>query len=237
MVSTIWQPGDDGRSRCTTRVIEYVWNRVREGSLRTGDRLPSEREVAEQLRVSRSTIRAGIAYLSGLGIVDVRPGQGVYISDTPAAFPLPGVDLLCGLTTEALVEARLLVENAIAGLAAVRASENDCAVLAETVAEMYAASDDLAAFRVHDVRFHRAMARACGNSILAAMAETLLARISADLPAAFEERGDLRRTAELHHATYRAVRLGDSAGAVGPLLSCIRLWVGDGAGSWHMQLD
>ena len=114
MVSPIWQSNDDRQSSCTTKVINYVWNRVRDGSLRIGDRLPSERSVAERLHVSRSSIRAGIAYLFGLGIVDVRAGQGVYVSDSPAAFPLPGVNLLCGVPAEALVEARLLVENAIA---------------------------------------------------------------------------------------------------------------------------
>src|SRR5579884_1257528 len=185
MVSQIWEPGENGHGRCTSKVVEYVWTCIREGSLKNGDRLPSERAIAERLHVSRSSIRAGLAYLSGLGIVDVRAGQGVYISDSPAAFPLAGVDLLCGLPAEALVEARLLVENAIAAIAALRASENDCAILAEAVAEMYAASEDPAAFHVHDLRFHRAMARACGNSILEAIAETLLVRINAELPVAF----------------------------------------------------
>lgn len=136
MGSHLWKPGENGQGRCTAKVVEYVWNRVREGSLRIGDRLPSERAVPERLHVSRSSIRVGIAYLSGLGLVDIWAGQGVYISDSPAAFPLPGVDLLCGLPAEALVEARLLVENAIAAIAALRASENDCANLAEAEAEM-----------------------------------------------------------------------------------------------------
>ena len=123
MGSHLWEPGENGQGRCTTKVVEYVWNRVREGSLRIGDRLPSQRAVAERLHVSRSSIRAGIAHLTAIGIVSVRPGQGVFISDSPAAFPLPAVDLLCGMTAEDLAEAWLLVENAILRVAAARVSE------------------------------------------------------------------------------------------------------------------
>ena len=230
MVSHRWEPGENGHGRCTTKVVEYVWNRVREGSLRIGDRLPSERAVAERLQVSRSSIRAGIAYLTGIGIVRVRPGQGVFISDTPAAFPLPAVDLLCGTTAEDLAEARLLVESAIVRVAAVRASEHDCAALAEELAEMYASADDPADFYVHDLRFHRAMARACGNPILAAMAETLLARANAETRVAGHEADELRKIAELHRAIYRAIRLHRSADAAGPLERCIRVFTSHHAG-------
>ncbi|HKR27118.1 MAG TPA: hypothetical protein VJS11_06670, partial [Acidobacteriaceae bacterium] len=83
----------------------------------------------------------GIAHLTAIGIVSVRPGQGVFISDSPAAFPLPAVDLLCGMTAEDLAEARLLVETSIVRVTAARACENDCAALSEEVAEMYASAD------------------------------------------------------------------------------------------------
>ncbi|HKR27419.1 MAG TPA: FCD domain-containing protein, partial [Acidobacteriaceae bacterium] len=192
MGSHLWEPGENGHGRCTTKVVEYVWSRVREGSLRIGDRLPSERAVAERLHVSRSSIRAGIAHLTAIGVVNIRPGQGVFISDSPAAFPLPGVDLLCGSTAEDLAEARLFVESAIVRVAEVRASEYDCAALAEELAEMYASVDDPADFHAHDVRFHRAMARACGNPILAAMAETLLARTKGDARIAGLGAGELK---------------------------------------------
>ena len=228
MVSHLWEPDDKGQGRCTTKVVEYVWNRVREGSLRIGDRLPSERAVAERLRVSRSSIRAGIAYLTAIGVVNVRPGQGVFISDSPAAFPLPGVDLLCSTTAEDLAEARLLVENAIVRVAADRASESACAVLAEEVAEMYASVEDPTVFCLHDLRFHRAMARACGNPILAAMSETLLARANAKARMA-NDRGELWRIAELHRIIYRAIRTHRPADASGPLESCVRHFDGDSA--------
>lgn len=222
MASRIWKLGDNGQSSRTTKVVEYVWSRVREGSLRIGDRLPSERAVAERLNVSRSSIRAGIAYLTGIGIVTVRPGQGVFISEGPAAFPLPGVDLLCGPTPQDLIEARLLVEAAIVRVAATRAAENDCAAMAEELAEMYAAVDDPGEFRVHDLRFHRAMAHACGNPILAAMAETLIARADAKVHVAKLEEGGLNRVAELHRTIYRAIRTHRPADASGPLECCIR---------------
>src|SRR5579863_9692787 len=148
MGSHLWELGENGHGTCKSKVVEYVWNCVREGSLKIGDRLPAERAVAERLQVSRSSIRAGIAYLTAIGVVNVRPGQGVFISDTPAAFPLLGVDLLCGMTAGDLAEARMLVESAIVRVAAVRASEHDCAALAEELAEMYASVEDPAGFHV-----------------------------------------------------------------------------------------
>ena len=227
MVSHLWEPGDNRQGRCTTKVVEYVWNRVREGSLRIGDRLPAERAVAERLRVSRSSIRAGIAYLTAIGVVNVRPGQGVFISDSPAAFPLPG--LLCSATAEELAEARLLVENAIVRVAAHRARESGCAALAEEVAEMYASVEDPTAFSQHDLRFHRAMARVCGNPILGAMSETLLARANTKAHVGQHDRGELWRMADLHRTIYRAIRTRRPADASGPLESCVRHFNSDTA--------
>ena len=225
MVSQIWEPGENGHGRCTSKVVEYVWTCIREGSLKIGDRLPSERAIAERLHVSRSSIRAGIAYLSAIGLVNVRPGLGGFISDTPAAFPLSGVDLICGTAAEDLVEARLLVESAIVRVAAARVAENDCAALAEEVTEMYASSDEASAFHLHDLRFDRAMARACGNPILAAMAETLLARASGEVEITRIGGRELKHLAELHRSIYRAIRMHRPDDAFGPLESCIRTWM------------
>ena len=141
----------------------------------------------------------------------------MFISDSPAAFPLPGVDLLCSATADDLAEARLLVENAIVRVAAARVSEQHCTALAEEVTEMYASADDPADFYVHDLRFHRAMARACGNPILAAMAEALLARVNAETRVAGYEGGELRKIAELHRAIYRAIRIHQPGDASSPL--------------------
>ena len=89
---------------------------------------------------------------------------------------------------------------------------------------MYASADDPADFYVHDLRFHRAMARACGNPILATMAESLLARANGEARIAQFRGGELKGIAELHRSIYRAIRLDRPADAAGPLERCIRVF-------------
>jgi GntR family transcriptional repressor for pyruvate dehydrogenase complex len=198
----------------TEQVITYVRDMIAKGDLGPGDRLPAERDLSLQLGVSRPTIRAGLRALSAMGVVKSRHGSGTYIPSGPPTLgsePLRFLAALHGLPREEMYEARRVLEVGAAGLAAKRASAEHMAGIAEEVASLFASIDDPEGFLVHDIRFHRAVAAASGNRIVASLVEMVSALY-------YEQRRDtaaratdrnLRDAADLHRSIYQAIRKHD----------------------------
>jgi GntR family transcriptional repressor for pyruvate dehydrogenase complex len=105
-----------------------------------------------------------------------------------------------------MFEARLVLESSIAALAAERATDEHVAELAEEVAEMYAALTDPQEYLIHDVRFHRTIARAAGNPILGALMETITANLYDYRSKTVEKAQDLKESAEMHREIFRAIK-------------------------------
>ena len=109
-------------------IVEQVKQLILQGRLEPGQKLPSERALAEQLNVGRSSVREGTSALIALGIVEIRPGEGVFVREDFPRSTLESVEwsslLLNGRSTD-LIEARVAVEVATARLAAQRASVAD----------------------------------------------------------------------------------------------------------------
>jgi GntR family transcriptional repressor for pyruvate dehydrogenase complex len=105
-----------------------------------------------------------------------------------------------------MFEARLVIESNVAALAAERATDEHIAELAEEVAEMYASLSDPQEYLIHDVRFHRTIARASGNPILGALMETITANLYEHRSKTVQHAVDLKESAEMHREIYRAIR-------------------------------
>jgi GntR family transcriptional repressor for pyruvate dehydrogenase complex len=198
----------------TEHVITYVRELIARGELVPGDRLPAERDLAAKLGVSRPTIRAGLRALSAMGVVRSRHGSGTYIPDGPPTLgsePLRFLAALHGLSREEMYEARRVLEVSAAGLAAKRASAEHVAAIAEEVASLFASIDDPQEFLVHDIRFHRAVAAASGNQIVASLVEMVSALYyerRRETAARATDR-NLRDAADLHRSIYQAIRKHD----------------------------
>src|SRR5258708_27380374 len=126
----------------TEQVVDQVRVMIQSGKVRPGDRLPPERELAKQLGISRASLRAGLRFLSAIGVLTSRHGSGTYIATGPPALdsaPLHMLAALHGFTTEKMFEARRLVEVAVAGLAAENVTDDHLRIMAEEVTETYAA--------------------------------------------------------------------------------------------------
>ncbi len=150
------------------RLVEYLLS----GQVGPGERMPSERQLAQAFGVGRSAMREAIKSLSLIGLVEVRHGDGTYLRKTEGSL-LPQViewGLLLGEPrTRDLVEARQKIESIIAGLAAERRSEADLAELRVLLARMEEQSHDAgdpAAFVEADVGFHLRLAEAARNTAL-----------------------------------------------------------------------
>lgn len=191
------------------RVVEHVRRLIESGGLKPGDRLPGERDLAHELGVSRPSVRSGLEALESMGVVVSRRGAGTFIADGPPDLGREPLSLLASLhrfTPAEMFEARLVLEVGIAALAAQHAEGEPLAAMAEEVTEMFASLEDPAAYLVHDVRFHRAIAAGCGNRVLAALMEMVSAQFYELRRETIAQARDLRESAEMHRRVYRAIR-------------------------------
>jgi GntR family transcriptional regulator, transcriptional repressor for pyruvate dehydrogenase complex len=203
-------------------VLSWIENELLEGRLTVGGRLPAERTLAEQLKVSRTSVREAIRILEAMGVVRAGVGSGpeagtVVISDPTAAL---GSALRLHVATQHLpvadiVETRVLLESWAASKARPDAPELETAgaLLDEMAAEGLAVDDFLAL----DVRFHLALADAAGNAVVSAMMGSLresiqgyAAEITSNLP---DWEDTASRLKSEHRAILAAIRNDDGGRA------------------------
>ena len=158
--------------RLYRRIAEQIAQLIRRGEYRTGERLPPERDLARQLKVSRPSVREALIALEVEGYVEVRVGSGVYVTQRRPS-PRPTTALPGDSGPFELIAARRLLESECAALAARLASPAQ-------VKRMKAALMAMERDRRRDVmpldndrRFHLEVAEACGNSALALAVRTL----------------------------------------------------------------
>lgn len=166
------------RNNLSRDVEQVLLQRIAAGVYKVGDRLPTERELSESLGVSRGSVREALSRLHSMGLTrNVRGRGGGWFVEVPDSATLShALSLMLmvkGVTTAALVEARIILAPPIAALAAERATAEDIAEL-EALCDVYEADPHAeAAHRAH-LAFHLKLAEACGNPILQAAMTPLL---------------------------------------------------------------
>jgi len=160
-------------------VARDLEQRILEGSLKTGDRLPSERNLALELNVSRPTLREAIQKLASKGLLQTRHGGGTVVTGRlQATFADPWKDMLQThpLLQSDMLEFRHMLEGEAASLAAERATEADLQRIDAAYAAMEQAYDgtDMAACIATDVAFHQAIADASHNAMIGHLVASLM---------------------------------------------------------------
>ena len=165
--------------------IERMRQLIASGEWRSGDRLPPEPELSLQLGVSRSSTREAVRALVAARVLDVRRGDGTYVTSLSPELLLEGIGVAVELMQEdailELIEARRVIEPELTALAAKRAECRSMAEIRHHLALMRTETDQAALVR-HDSDFHASVARASGNATLAAIliglsSQTLRARV------------------------------------------------------------
>lgn len=200
-------------SDATQLVVAHVRGLLDSGALRPGDRLPAERELARQLGVSRPSLRAGLRSLAVMGVVQIRPGAGSFIAGGPPVFGTDALEFqaaLHGFTRDQMFQARLVLEVAVAGLAAEHATSDDLIAVSEEATGMFASLEEPQTFLRHDIEFHRAVAAACGNPILSALVNMVAEQFREHRQRSIGHASDLKEAADEHRAIYLAVRARDA---------------------------
>ena len=200
-------------SDATQLVVAHVRGLLDSGALRPGDRLPAERELARQLGVSRPSLRAGLRSLAVMGVVQIRPGAGSFIAGGPPVFGTDALEFqaaLHGFTRDQMFQARLVLEVAVAGLAAEHATSDDLIAVSEEATGMFASLEEPQTFLRHDIEFHRAVAAACGNPILSALVHMVAEQFREQRQRVISRATDLKQAADEHRAVYVALRARDA---------------------------
>ena len=156
------------------QIAERLAADIRSGLLAPAERLPSERELARGLEVSRASVREALAALQLRGVVETRPGAGTFVTAEPPLSDAPQHDA----SPSAVLEARAQLEPAIARLAAQRAQPDPAVENLLTAMEAATNPDDPAAratWNASDRLFHRQLAAMTGNPVLLAFADHVAA--------------------------------------------------------------
>jgi GntR family transcriptional regulator, transcriptional repressor for pyruvate dehydrogenase complex len=150
-------------------IAKQIMELISSGSLRPGQRLPSERELVEHFRASRPSVREALRGLSIVGVLNARVGDGTSVAVNPGMFMRKVMEL--GMVTEKpdidnLLEVRIALEVMSAARAARNATEADLHELRGLVAKMKACGTNETQFARLDAEFHVVIAKASGNSLI-----------------------------------------------------------------------
>jgi DNA-binding FadR family transcriptional regulator len=200
------------------QIAERLAADIRSGLLAPGERLPSERELARSLEVSRASVREALAALQLRGVVETRAGAGTYVTADAAARPGAAVH---DASPSAVLEARAQLEPAVARLAAARAQPDPA--VENLLAAMDAAVDPgdpaaRATWNASDRLFHRQLAAMTGNPVLLAFADHVAALMDEPLWQRLRDDsiatpGRTRIHVAEHRMIYEAIVEGDAEAA------------------------
>jgi len=185
-------------------IADQIEQRILNGELRSGDRLPTERVLAEQFQASRTAVREAMKILAQKGLVEMRPGRGtIVINGAPEAMQ-NSIGLVMKLQvgkvggSDNLVEVREILETEIAALAAARATEDEIAAMREAIRVMDVSLSDADAYITADNQFHRALAKATQNSLILILIDSIVNPLSEQRKHIFAVEGGPER-GQFHH--------------------------------------
>lgn len=197
----------------TRRAIESIKTRIAEGALRPGERLPTERDLAADLGVSRSSMREAIRALTTLGVLSSRHGAGVYVTELRPVDLLEAFSVLAevsqGETLIEVLQVRRMLEPAATALAAARADAAQLARLGELL-DRIDRGTTMGETVSADLDFHQAIVETTGNATLTAINNGLSSRTMNDrVWRGHREAGRAERLRQDHVRIHRALLARD----------------------------
>lgn len=203
-------------SRLYEQIVEQIQNRIAEGKLRPGDKLPPERELGEQFGVSRTAVREAVKALREKGLVEILPGKGTFvadIADSTTSIVRNSLSLMVktgpGNGLFNLIQVRAILEPEIASLAAQMATEEDIQALQHAFEVMDQALDDAEVFVEADLEFHLTLARATQNQLIPVLIDPIMDLLREQRMRIFMVRGGPERGQYHHRLIMEEIRKHD----------------------------
>jgi GntR family transcriptional regulator, transcriptional repressor for pyruvate dehydrogenase complex len=189
-------------SRLYEQIVQQIEESVLNGSLKPGDQLPAERDLAQRLGVSRTAVREAVKTLREKGLVEAYSGRGTFITDGTTHAARQSFDLMVKVGQQEgsphLAELRLILEPGIAALAAERVKDDDVAAMREAVAVMDRAQKDPEAYIEADLDFHLALAEAAANPLILSLIDSIVGLLREQRIKIFNVEGGPQR-GQVHH--------------------------------------
>ena len=164
-------------SRLYEQIVRQIEESILDGTLKPGDQLPAERELAQRFGVSRTAVREAVRALHQRGLVEAYSGRGTFITNGTSQAIRNSLDLMVKISQPSgpaqLVEVREILEPEIAALAATRCEEAHLAMMREAIATMDRERSDGEAFIEADLDFHLALAEAAANPIILSLIDSI----------------------------------------------------------------
>jgi len=218
----------------TDEAIGQIKAMILSGRLAPGSRLPPEQELSAELGLSRNSLREAVKALEVVRVLDVRRGDGTYVTSLEPRLLLEAtafvVDLQSNSAMLELTEVRRILEPAATSMAA---SRIDAATLAELRDSLEAVEKDTSIEDLveHDLQFHQGIAGASGNAYLAGLIDSLSSQTSrARVWRGIADEGAVDRTVAEHRGIYQALARGDAQ-----LASALMLTHVSGVERWLRQ--
>ena len=206
-------------------LLNAMMDSITDGDFQPGDRLPSERLLAEQFSVSRPVVREAIQRLRERGLVHVAPGSGTYLRESSAldwARPLDAVGRHRAATTRQLVEARVMLEQQAVRLSAERATPDEIDDLRRALAAFDTATNVIDRAR-RDIAFHALLAKSSHNPVIVMMFGAIAPLVFEVMLRSLDDPQVMATGAPLHASTLNAIRDGDGEAAAAFMADHINL--------------
>jgi GntR family transcriptional repressor for pyruvate dehydrogenase complex len=200
----------------TDEAITKLRSMIQSGELPPGSRLPSENQLTVQMGLSRSGVREAVKILQSARVLEVRRGDGTFVTSLAPGLLLEGVgfavELLQGETLLEVMEVRRLLEPAATSVAALRITDDQLAELALVLQQMQERADDADGLMQADIAFHRLVTSSTGNETLVSLLDGLSGRtVRARVWRGIVEGNVTQTTIDEHRAIFDALRARDPA--------------------------
>lgn len=196
------------KTRVSKEIIDQVRDLIASGRLNPGDRLPSERELAQTFGVGRSTVREAIRAMESMGLVETRAGEGTFLAGPASRNPRD--PLMAALfsawdTQLKLFEVREVLEPGLAGLAARRATPEQIERLRSVLRDQEEKVKRGQAYMQEDTSFHFLIAEATGNEALVRIMDGLMDLLRQTRETSWQRSGRPARSLKQHLAILEAI--------------------------------
>ena len=197
-------------------MADKLAERILSGELPEQSLLPTEREFAQEMGVSRTVVREAIKLLESRGLVRIERGRGTIVQQAHAGPVAESLGLLLrrrGHVLQDLIELRKILEGELAGLAAERRTEADLREMESALVAMEASPNSPAGYVDADVAFHDTIFRAAQNPVILLVLEPLGELLRESRLRSFAGARMVRMRIRQHSAILAAIRAGDAAAA------------------------
>ncbi len=189
-------------SRLYEQIVQQIEESIVKGSLKPGDQLPAERELAQRFGVSRTAVREAVKALREKGLVEAYSGKGTFITDGTTQAVRQSLDLMVKIGqpegSTYLAEVRAILEPEIAALAAARIQEPELTTMREAASVMDRAGQDPDAYIEADLDFHLALAEGAANPLILSLLDSIVGLLREQRLRIFRVPGGPER-GQIHH--------------------------------------